>query len=113
MVNVRICRDPLGHTDSGDLSAPAHVTQAAYCSAMSIHTGVYLSLADGSKEFIDEAHVHGFREGDLLIASGPAEGGLDAEVIRRVAVTRLAFAETRNVVGSGEPDDGPSWTIAW
>ena len=86
---------------------------AAYCSVMSIHTGVFLSLVDGNREFIDQAHVHGFRDGDLLIASGPADAGLDAEVIRRVPVAHLTFAETRNVVEPSEPDDGPSWTIAW
>jgi hypothetical protein len=80
---------------------------------MAMHTGVSLSFPDGSRELIDDAHVHGFRGGDLLIASGPSEAGLDAEVIRRVSVNSLTSAETRNVIDFDEPGAGPNWTISW
>lgn len=33
-------------------------------------TMVFLAFADGRKEFIDDTHVHGFRDGHLLIATG-------------------------------------------
>ena len=38
---------------------------------MATHTGVFLSFPDGRREYIDDAHVHGFRDGDLLIGLDP------------------------------------------
>jgi hypothetical protein len=77
---------------------------------MATHTGVFLSFPDGRREYIDDAHVHGFRDGDLLIALGPAEAGLHAEVVRRVPVAHLAFADTRNAYEDDESEDS---TISW
>jgi hypothetical protein len=77
---------------------------------MAIHTGVFLSFPDGTREYIDDAHVHGFRDGDLLIALGPAEAGLRAEVIRRVPVAQISFADTRNAYEDEENDEA---TLRW
>ncbi|WP_155918261.1 hypothetical protein [Marmoricola sp. URHB0036] len=78
---------------------------------MAKHTGVLLRFSDGRRQFIDDAHVHGFRDGDLLIALGPAEAGLHAVVARRVPVAELAFADTRNAYDDdGEPD---THTLNW
>lgn len=80
---------------------------------MAASTDVFLAFHDGARENIANAHVHGFRDGHLLIAAGPAEQGLDAKVIRKVDVTRLALAETRDVADPSKPDDGPTWTMTW
>jgi hypothetical protein len=54
-----------------------------------------LAFSDGTKEFVPEVHVHGVRDGDLLLATGqPGAPGLDAEVTRKVPLAELAFAET-------------------
>jgi hypothetical protein len=53
-------------------------------------TSVLLAFADGHKEFIDDAHVHGCRDGQLLIATGVPGAGMDAEVIRTVPVADLS-----------------------
>ena len=78
-------------------------------------TSVLLAFADGHKEFIDEAHVHGCRDGQLLIATGAPGAGMDAEVIRTVPVADLSFAETCGIDDTPDPDpDGPSsWHIGW
>ena len=57
-------------------------------------TGVLLAFSDGRKEIVDETHIHGFRDGQLLIATGDPGAGLDAQVVRAVSVADLAFAET-------------------
>lgn len=80
---------------------------------MTTSTDVFLEFRDGTRENIGNAHVHGFRDGHLLVATGPAENGLDARVIRKVDVSRLALAETREVADPSEPDDGPNWTMSW
>ena len=76
-------------------------------------TSVLLAFADGHKEFIDEAHVHGCRDGQLLIATGAPGAGMDAAVIRTVPVADLSFAETCELDDTPDPDpdsdsDGPS-----
>ena len=75
---------------------------------------VLLAYANGGKEFIDDSHVHGFRDGHLLIAIGPPGAGLDARVVRTVPVIDLAFVETCRrdetpEVGSG----GSGWSMTW
>jgi hypothetical protein len=78
-------------------------------------TAVLLAFADGGKEFIDEAHVHGFRDGELLIARGAPGAGLDADVIRTVPVADLALAETceKDDPTEDEASDGPWSLIRW
>lgn len=56
-------------------------------------------------------HVHGFRDGYLLIATGEPGAGLDAEVVRAVAVAELAFAEMcEKDVAAEVESDGPEWS---
>ena len=78
-------------------------------------TAVLLAFSDGRKEFIDEAHVHGFRDGQLLIATGAPGAGLDAEVVRTVPVAELALAETCEKDDAAEDDtsDGSGWSMTW
>jgi len=38
---------------------------------------VLLAFSDGHNEFIDDAHVHGFRDDQLLIATGVPGAGAD------------------------------------
>lgn len=85
---------------------------ASYSRSMT--TAVLLAFSNGGKEFIDGAHVHGFRDGHLLIASGPPGAGLDAQIVGKVPVIDLAFAETCErddtpKVGS----DGSEWSMTW
>lgn len=75
--------------------------------------GVLLAFLDGRKEFVPTTHVHGFRDGRLLIATGTPGAGLDADVIRRVAVADLAFAETCEEHDPGDDDAaGPDWSVS-
>ena len=78
-------------------------------------TAVLLAFADGSKEFVREAHVHGFRDGSLLIAAGAPGAGLDAEVVRSVSVADLVFAETceQDDVAADEATERSDWSISW
>ncbi len=78
-------------------------------------TSVLLAFADGHKEFIDDAHVHGCRDGQLLIATGVPGAGMDAEVVRTVPVAELNFAETCEIDGApdSDPDEGTGWFIGW
>ncbi|GAA4689783.1 hypothetical protein GCM10023349_00010 [Nocardioides conyzicola] len=64
-----------------------------------------MAFSNGVKEFVDGTHIHGFRDGHLLIASGAPGAGLDAQVVRRVATVDLAFAETceRDDTSDDEP----------
>jgi hypothetical protein len=41
-------------------------------------TAILLAFPDGREEFIDDAHMHGFRDEHLLIARGDPGAGLDA-----------------------------------
>ena len=79
-------------------------------------TAVLLAFSDGSKEFIDGTHVHGFSDGHLLIASGAPGAGLDAEVVRRVATAGLNFAETCEREDTSDDRDSASssgWSASW
>lgn len=57
-------------------------------------TAVLLITRDGVKEFVRECHVHGVRDGRLLLASGEPGAGLDAKIIREVELSGLHHAET-------------------
>lgn len=77
-------------------------------------TAVLLAFANGGKEFVDDTHVHGFREGQLLIATGAPGAGLDAQIVRTVPVVDLAFAETCE--RDDAPDSGTDrsdWSMTW
>ena len=77
-------------------------------------TAVLLAFSGGGKEFIDDAHVHGFRDGHLLIATGAPGAGLDAHVVREVATADLSFAETcERDDTDDETTSGSTWSITW
>jgi hypothetical protein len=77
-------------------------------------TAVLLAFANGGKEFVRDAHVHGLRDGMLLIATGAPGTGLDAEVSHTVPVADLAFAETCEQDESVEDDtESSSWSMSW
>lgn len=46
-----------------------------------VPTAVLLIRSDGSKEFVRNSHIHGVREGQLLLATGRPGAGLNASVI--------------------------------
>ncbi len=63
-----------------------------------------------------ESHVHGFRDGMLLVAASTPGRGLDADVIRSVPLADLAFAETCEQDDSAEdeePSEHSGWTASW
>lgn len=72
---------------------------------------VLLAFSDGSREFVADTHVHGFRQGHLLIASGVPGSGLDARVVRQVPVADLAYAETCD--RDDQPESGSDWAMHW
>jgi hypothetical protein len=79
-------------------------------------TTVLLGFRDGrAKEFVQGVHIHGFRDGELLLATGTPGAGLDAEVVRRVPVAELGLAETcpdaEAVDAAG--DEASDWTLRW
>lgn len=77
---------------------------------------VLLAFFDGTKEFVPDTHVHGMRDGNLLLAAGPPGAGLDAEVVRSVPLPDLAFAETcirHEELGDGEASRGGTWSMGW
>ncbi len=76
---------------------------------------VLLAFSNGGKEFVRDAHVHGYRDGMLLIAEGAPGAGLDADVIRSESVAGLAFAETceQDDAGEDEPADRSGRSISW
>ena len=78
-------------------------------------TAVLLPYSKGSKEFVREAHIHGFRDGMLLLAAGAPGAGLDAEIIRSVAVADLNFAETceQDDMAEDGATDHSAWFMSW
>ena len=79
-----------------------------------VKTAVLLISRDGTKEFVRDSHVHGVREGRLVLASGSSGAGLDADVTREVDLADLAYAET---VGQEDEDPeaetGSGWGMRW
>jgi hypothetical protein len=77
-------------------------------------TAVLLAFVDGGKELVNDTHVHGLLGGQLLIATGAPGAGLDAQIVRTVAVVDLAFAETceRDDAPDGGADK-PEWSVTW
>ena len=77
---------------------------------------VLLAFLDGTKEFVSDTHVHGMRDGNLLLAAGLPGAGLDAEVMRSVPLTDLTFAETcirDEEQRDGEASPGGTWSMGW
>ena len=71
-------------------------------------TFVLLWFDDGRKEFVDDVHIHGVKDGTLLLATGVPGAGLSAEVVRRVPLTGLRAAQTSSQ--DDEPDaSGPDF----
>jgi hypothetical protein len=73
-------------------------------------TAVLLISGDGTKEFVRDSHVHGVRDGRLLLARGRPGAGLDARVIREVELTALSYAETvtQETYGPGQGNFMPT-----
>ena len=69
-------------------------------------TAVLLIDRDGAKEFVRDSHVHGVRDGRLLLATGEPGAGLSARVIREVELAELTYAETvtQDDEGLDQPD---------
>lgn len=82
-----------------------------------MNTAVLLISHDGTKEFVRDSHVHGVRDGRLLLATGTPGAGLDAEVVREVELADLTYAETveqeADASGSecGVPDGAESFDL--
>ena len=76
---------------------------------------VLLAFIDGTKEFVAASHVHGVRDGNLLLAAGLPGAGLDAEVVRSVPLTDLTFAETcmRDEESGDQASGGGTWSMGW
>ena len=78
-------------------------------------TAVLLAFVDGSKQLVDDAHVHGVRDGLLQLALGEPGAGVDAEVVRTVPLVDLSYAETRSSDVDGDESDtstGSTWFLS-
>ena len=93
-----------GRSSTQPHAAPSTPRDPSY--SRSLTTVLLLAFSDGHKEFIDDAHVHGFRDDQLLIATGVPGAGLTAELVRTVRVADLSLAET--CARDDEPDDDGS-----
>ena len=79
-----------------------------------VPTAVRLIRSDGSKEFVRDSHIHGVREGRLLLATGRPGAGLDAFVIREVGLADLVSAETvEQEADPREPETRSGWVMGW
>ena len=76
-------------------------------------TAVRLRYTDGSVEFVRATHVHGIRNGELLLASGRPGAGFDADVVRRVSIASLTGVETCSESRSDGAPEQSSWTMTW
>ena len=77
-------------------------------------TAVLLIGRDGDKEFVRDTHIHGIREGRLLLATGPPGTGLDANVTREVLLVDLVYAETvQQEADAPESETDNGWTMGW
>jgi hypothetical protein len=79
-----------------------------------VKTAVLLIDRDGAKEFVADCHVHGVRDGRLLLATGKPGGGLDASITREVDLADVVYVET---VGQedemSEEAPSASWYMEW
>jgi hypothetical protein len=78
-------------------------------------TTVLLGFIDGTKEFVADTHVHGVRDGSILLAAGRPGAGLDADVVRSVPLAELTFAETcapGEGGGDEESSGGGTWSMS-
>lgn len=65
-------------------------------------------------EAVEDCHIHGIRDGHLILANSDPGDGLDAVVIREISLADISKAET--VRPSIEEVDGAGsggWTISW
>ncbi|GAA5153207.1 hypothetical protein GCM10023340_34870 [Nocardioides marinquilinus] len=76
-------------------------------------TAVLLVRRDGSKELVDGVHVHGWRDGRLLLASGDPGAGLLATVVREVPVADLLRVETVGAPDDEPEGEGDTWRMTW
>jgi hypothetical protein len=70
---------------------------------------VLLVFNSDNKEFVDNVHIHGVRDGHLLLAAGEPGAGLDANVVREVTLADLRYAETCS--RDERPSSGPTWSL--
>lgn len=68
---------------------------------------------DGTKEFVRDSHVHGVRDGRLLLATGRPGAGLDANVIREVELSELAYVETVGQESDTAESERGGWPMGW
>ena len=73
---------------------------------------VRLGFADGKTEFVDDVHVHGIKDGNLLLAARQPGAGLDADVIRAVPLEALTSVETceRSLHDDSAPEQS-TWSM--
>jgi len=79
-------------------------------------TAVLLAFVDGSKQIVDDVHVHGVRDAMLQLATGEPGAGVDAVVVRTVPLVDLFFAETCRDDEDGDESDtstGSTWFMSW
>jgi hypothetical protein len=71
---------------------------------------VLVIYGDGSKEFVDNSHVHGVRNGHVLLATGAPGAGLDAQIVRELDLANVVFVETVSKQDEDEEQaEGPDW----
>jgi hypothetical protein len=79
-----------------------------------VTTAVLLISREGIKEFVRDSHIHGIREGRLLLATGRPGAGLDANITREVDLADLAYAETvQQEADTPEAETGSDWAMGW
>ena len=92
----------------------AHERSLALVGILRVVTvSVLLVDHQGTKEFVEACHVHGVRDGHLLLASGVPGGGLDAEVIREVDLGDIAYVETVTKAPDSSRDGEAGWSVTW
>lgn len=79
-----------------------------------VPTAVLLIRSDGSKECVRNSHIHGVREGQLLLATGRPGAGLDVSVIREVGLADLVSAETvEQEADPRQTERRSGWVMGW
>lgn len=77
-------------------------------------TVVLLIFKDGNKTFLEGTHIHGVRDGQVLVAANPPGAGLGADIVRQVALSDLVSAETCSAdTMPDDPSTGPAWRMGW
>lgn len=79
-----------------------------------VKTCVRLEFTDGSKRFVENAHVYGMRDGAIMLAAGSTiRSDVDTQILSAVPIATLLCAVTVEEVFDGDVGDGPEWVISW